>query len=65
MNYLEFEKPIKELIDKLKKATEIGETENIDTSKTISDIKKRLKEVRKNIFEHLTPWQKVQLSRHP
>ena len=65
MEYLEFEKPIEELILKLEKAKEIGEDESIDTSKTISDIEKQIENTRKKIYKELTAWQRVQLSRHP
>tara|TARA_A100001037_G_C15140047_1_gene633239 strand:- start:492 stop:1448 length:957 start_codon:yes stop_codon:yes gene_type:complete len=65
MEYLEFEKPIKVLMEKLKKAEEITENEDIDTSQTVTDIHKKIKEARKEIYSNLSPWQKVQVSRHP
>ena len=65
MEYLEFEKPIEELILKLEKAKEIGKDTSIDISKTVLDIEKQIKTTRKKIYNELTPWQKVQLSRHP
>ena len=65
MEYLEFEKPIEELILKLEKAKEIGKDETIDISKTILDIEKQIESTRKRTYKQLTSWQKVQLSRHP
>ena len=65
MEYLEFEKPIEELIIKLKKAEELAKDTNIDVSKTIDDIKGKIDSTRKQIYENLSSWQKVQLSRHP
>jgi len=65
MEYLDFEKPIKELTEKLVKAKEIGEDKDIDISKTISDIENQIKNKRKEIYSNLSSWQKVQLSRHP
>ncbi|MAJ90025.1 MAG: acetyl-CoA carboxylase carboxyl transferase subunit alpha [Flavobacteriales bacterium] len=65
MEYLEFEKPIEELILKLEKAKEIGKDTSIDISKTVLDIEQQIKNTRKKIYNELTPWQKVQLSRHP
>ena len=65
MEYLEFEKPIEELIIKLKKAEELAKDTNIDVSKTIDDIKGQIDSTRKQIYENLSSWQKVQLSRHP
>ena len=65
MEYLDFEKPIKALTEKLVKAKEIGEDKDIDISKTISDIENQIKNKRKEIYSNLSSWQKVQLSRHP
>ena len=42
MEYLEFEKPIEELITKLNKAKELGDDNSVDVSKTVSDIEKFL-----------------------
>ena len=50
MQYLDFEKPIEELNNKLIQAKELADIDNIDVSKTIDDIKKKIKEKkRKNI----------------
>ena len=65
MEYLEFEKPIEELIIKLEKAKEIAEEGSVDVSKTIIDINKKIDDTRKEIYENLSSWEKVQLSRHP
>ncbi len=63
--FLEFEQPIEELVNQLESAKKIGEETGIDISKTIEDIEQKIKEKRKEIFSHLTPWQKVLISRHP
>ena len=65
MEYLEFEQPIKELEDQLDKCRAIGEDSGIDITDTCKKIEQKLAETRKEIFSNLTPWQKVQLSRHP
>jgi len=65
MEYLEFEKPIKELISKLEQAKEIGNEGSVDVSKTVADIEKKIESTRKKIYENLSSWEKVQLSRHP
>ena len=65
MEYLTFEKPIEELIIKLEKAKELSVDEAVDVSKTISDIEAQIQIARKKIYKNLSPWQKVQLSRHP
>ena len=65
MEYLTFEKPIQDLIIKLEKVKELGEEGGIDISKTIDDLEKKITTTRKEIYENLSSWQKVQLSRHP
>jgi len=65
MEYLAFEKPIEELIKKLEKAKELGLDKAVDVSKTVSDIEKQISIRRKEIYNNLSSWEKVQLSRHP
>ena len=65
MEYLAFEKPIEELKKKLEKAKELGLDKAVDVSKTVSDIEKQISISRKEIYNNLSSWEKVQLSRHP
>jgi acetyl-CoA carboxylase carboxyl transferase subunit alpha len=65
MEYLDFELPIKELNDQYEKACAIGTESDVDVSNTCAQIKKKLDETKKDIYKNLTPWQRVQLSRHP
>ncbi|MEC9208875.1 MAG: acetyl-CoA carboxylase carboxyltransferase subunit alpha [Bacteroidota bacterium] len=65
MEYLTFEKPIEELINKLEKAKELGDDNSVDISKTVMDIEKQINSTRKEIYNNLSSWEKVQLSRHP
>jgi acetyl-CoA carboxylase carboxyl transferase subunit alpha len=65
MEYLEFEMPIKELQDQLQKCQIIGEESEVDVTATCKKIEKKLADARKKIYKNLTPWQRVQLSRHP
>ncbi len=65
MEYLDFELPIKELEDQLKKCMIIGEESHVDVTETCQQIEKKLVETKKDIYKNLTAWQKVQLSRHP
>lgn len=65
MNYLEFEKPIAELIDQLEKVKQVAEKSGVDASKTIAELENKIKDTRKSIYQNLTPWQRVQASRHP
>lgn len=65
MEYLEFELPIKELEEQLLKCKLIGEESEVDVTETCSQIDEKLKIAKKDIYKNLTPWQRVQLSRHP
>ncbi|MEP0132690.1 MAG: acetyl-CoA carboxylase carboxyltransferase subunit alpha [Eudoraea sp.] len=65
MEYLEFELPIKELVEQLEKCQIIGEESEVDVTETCRQIEKKLDETRKDIYKNLTAWQRVQLSRHP
>src|SRR6478736_1594795 len=64
---LDFEKPIFELQKKLEDLRQHPETHSIDVSfeEEITQIQKKIEETRKEIYSNLTPWQRVQLARHP
>ncbi len=64
MILLDFEEPIGKLQEQLEKAIEIGEESGVDISQTIDDLKKKIDKTRKEIYSNLTPWQRVQVSRH-
>lgn len=63
--YLEFEKPVEELIQQLEKAREIAEKSDVDMNGSIAELEKKIQDKRKEIYSSLTAWQKVQVSRHP
>ncbi|MDA0701388.1 MAG: acetyl-CoA carboxylase carboxyltransferase subunit alpha [Bacteroidetes bacterium] len=65
MEYLDFESPIKELQEQYSKACQIGEYSDVDVSNTCKQIEQKLLETKKEIYKNITPWQRVQLSRHP
>lgn len=65
MEYLDFELPIKELEEQLQKCAIIGEESEVDVTNTCKEIEDKIINLKKNIYENLTPWQRVQLSRHP
>ncbi|MEX0997741.1 MAG: acetyl-CoA carboxylase carboxyltransferase subunit alpha [Flavobacteriaceae bacterium] len=65
MEYLDFELPIKELNEQLEKCTLIGQESDVDVTETCKKIEKKLIATKKDIYKKLTPWQRVQLSRHP
>jgi len=64
--FLEFEQPIKELYEQIEQAKKLAEKNSkIDYSKNIDQLEQDIVEKRKEITQSLTPWQRVQLSRHP
>ena len=65
MERLDFELPIVELEEQLEKAVKLGKETDVDVRKTVNDIEKKLITLRKGIYNNLSAWQKVQISRHP
>lgn len=63
--FLEFEKPIEELVEQLDKAKQIAEKSDVDVSKTTKELEQKIKDTSADIYANLTPWQRVQVSRHP
>ncbi|MFT6241508.1 MAG: acetyl-CoA carboxylase carboxyl transferase subunit alpha [Paracoccaceae bacterium] len=64
MELLEFEKPIVELEKELEMLRNKSHSQDIDLSAEISSIEGKLVETRRQIYENLTPWQRVQIARH-
>lgn len=65
MEYLDFEQPIKELTEQFDKCRQLGEDSGVDIEKTCKQIEISIMDAKEKIYKNLTPWQKVQLSRHP
>ena len=65
MEYLEFEKELEVLENKREEIKEIGKKTKSDVKNLIKDINKKIIKEKKRITDNLTPWQRVQLSRHP
>ncbi|RJX18568.1 MAG: acetyl-CoA carboxylase carboxyltransferase subunit alpha [Ammonifex sp.] len=62
---LDFEKPLIELESKIAELTSFSEEKGLDLSDEIDNLKRRADELKSSIFANLTPWQQVQLARHP
>ncbi len=63
--FLPFERPIVEMEKTIIEMKARSDSGNIDLASEIKSTEKKLeKEIRK-VFEHLTPWQRVQVARHP
>ena len=63
--YLDFEKPIAELDNKLADMRRLAEESTIDVSAATAALESGIAKLRQEIFDNLTRWQRVQLSRHP
>ncbi len=64
--FLEFEQPIKELYEQVEDSKRLAARNNkINYEPIIAKLEENILAKRKELTEHLTPWQKVQLSRHP
>ncbi len=62
---LEFEKPIAELEEKLHEWEKLSNAHSMDANNELDALRLKLDETKRAIYENLTPWQRVQLARHP
>jgi acetyl-CoA carboxylase carboxyl transferase subunit alpha len=65
MNLLDFEKPIAELESKLEDMKHLTDDSDASVKGAIQALEKKIQNLKKETFENLTGWQRVQLSRHP
>ncbi|HXS37863.1 MAG TPA: acetyl-CoA carboxylase carboxyltransferase subunit alpha [Flavipsychrobacter sp.] len=65
MQFLDFEKPLEDLYSQINKLKEVSAKNGVDVSGTIRELEDTIEKTREQIHSNLTPWQKVQLSRHP
>ncbi len=63
--FLEFEQPIKVLFEEIEKLKQTAEKSKIDLSDSITKLEDAIIQKRREITVNLSPWQRVQLSRHP
>ncbi len=62
---LDFEKPILELEKKIQDLRHFSSEKKIDLSSEIKRLESKLEQLKKDVYANLTPWQRVQLARHP
>lgn len=65
MTFLNFEEPIEQLFEKRKKLEEMQSQGDLNLDDKIAEIDKLIEAKKEEIYSSLSPWQKVQLSRHP
>ncbi|MEZ0611277.1 acetyl-CoA carboxylase carboxyltransferase subunit alpha [Fibrella sp. WM1] len=63
--YLDFEKPLADLEGRLDELKRLGETSKVDVTEAIASLEESIDKLRAELFNNLTRWQRVQLSRHP
>ncbi|MBL0128232.1 MAG: acetyl-CoA carboxylase carboxyltransferase subunit alpha [Flavobacteriales bacterium] len=63
--FLDFEKPVQNIIEQIEKLKEVAEKGAVDVTGSLKDLEKSLSETRKSLYEKLSPWERVQVSRHP
>lgn len=62
---LDFEKPIAALENKLEEMKSLANESGVDVSKDVASLEAKIQTLKKETFQNLTRWQRVQLSRHP
>ncbi|NMA90447.1 MAG: acetyl-CoA carboxylase carboxyltransferase subunit alpha [Amphibacillus sp.] len=62
---LEFEKPIYELKDKIAELKQMAKESELDLTEDISRLEMRLVNLEQNVYQNLSPWDRVQIARHP
>ena len=64
-DYLEFEKPIREIEEKIEKLSATATSGKSSTQNDIRKLRAKLAQTEHELYKHLTPWQRTQLARHP
>src|SRR5690606_34589652 len=61
----DFEKPIADLQTQIEKVNQVAEKTKVDMGATVRELEKKLEQTKVEVYQNLTGWQKVQMSRHP
>ncbi|CAM3920433.1 acetyl-CoA carboxylase carboxyl transferase subunit alpha [Lederbergia lenta] len=64
VNGLEFEKPVLELRNKIRELREFTKGSDVDLSEEIDRLESRLEKLEKDVYENMSPWDRVQVARH-
>lgn len=62
---LEFEKPLRELSAQLDQLKQQSLESNLDVTSEVAAIERKIAATQREIYSNLTPWQRVQIARHP
>ncbi len=61
----DFEKPIADLQTQIEKVNQVAEKTKVDMSATVRELEEKLAKTKIEVYQNMTGWQKVQMSRHP
>ncbi len=64
-DYLEFEKPIREIEEKIEKLSAAATSGKSSSQNDMRKLRTKLAQVEHELYKNLTPWQRTQLARHP
>lgn len=62
---LDFEKPIAVLEARIEDMKKLAADSNLDVNAAVREMERQAEDLKKDTFSKLTPWQRVQVSRHP
>jgi len=62
---LDFEQPLRALVEQMEHLHQLSTENNIDLSREILAIERKIENTKRSIYSNLTAWQRVQLARHP
>ena len=65
LNYLSFEQPIAELEGKIEELQLVGNDNDVNIAEEITKLREKSRKLTQNIYTKLTPWEVVQVARHP
>lgn len=63
--YLDFERPIQKIVQRIEELRHIATSEDLELHDEIEKLEKKLVRLREDIYRKITPYQRVQLARHP
>lgn len=65
MSVLDFEAPIVEMEERISELKDFSSEQSLDISEELETLQKKLDKLKRDIYGNLTPWQRVQIARHP
>lgn len=63
--FLDFEKPIAELVGKIEELKHLANNKDLNIADEVSKLQSKADKMMRQTYAQLSPWQKVQVARHP